>query len=124
MANRLACNAPHMTQFNIVHQKLVQDLRRIPLLEPKAKLPGLCCVLRDFSHDIVEVSKMGCKSESSWRYFKSWIDGYTQDIMDMMCGSYTRDSKYCQELVLPNATIKGESPLGHVPVMIHILETL
>jgi len=91
---------------------------------PKERLPGLCCVYRQFAGSIYQRSKQICSKADS-DYFINFVDNFANDVLDLLCSQHTLESQTCKTMVLPKVNITGiERSPSFMPGMLAVLESL
>ncbi|XP_054155087.1 uncharacterized protein LOC128953613 [Oppia nitens] len=107
----------------------IDDLQGIEnFKDAKLKLPIACCNFYKMKQCIlISVEKNGkpvC-SDSNYQEIERIIDGYSYDVLQLICGEYTEDSDKCQSLLpkTPKKRSSQKSTRSLLPPFINILST-
>ncbi|KAI1278143.1 hypothetical protein HDE_14546 [Halotydeus destructor] len=123
LGEKFKCNNQAMDKLDSAMTVFIDTYRRVPLMEAKVRITGLCCGYYSFLDNVLtESSKVCSKSDSD--FLRTFIDSFASDILEVLCSQVAQNKAICDTIQFPAETIKDELSASYFPPMLYALSNL
>jgi len=125
---RLKCIRKIHDLVNVRVIQVANTFLRMLEINTNDRLAGICCIFFDFKDELITAAAAKCPKQDV-DYFNMFLDGFSGDILDLLCSSFPAGSEKCQRAIqkIPKRNVSENETsefTSMIPPLLLVLDSL